>query len=156
MKRTLTPLQAKAEEALSYFEHKQRPGDPEKTFWSMKDSRPEWIKDMVYQVHDNGAILPDDYKFAFVVASLDRIMDYDDPDEASDEIEADVYTSDLYDWLSSNLNRAAYVDEAVKDFGGEPGGIVDQIMLGQAAEKREVYWTVLNFLLEQMQTKEEV
>lgn len=148
MTRTRTLLQAKAEEALSYFEQTTRSGQEEK-IWVMKDGRPEWVREMVYEVHDQGAILPDDYKFAFIVASLDGIIEADDPEEA--DFEPDVYTNDLYDWLTSHLNRAAYVDEAVKEFGGEPGGIVDQIMLGQVAEKREVYDIVLKSLQRQVE-----
>lgn len=150
---TLTPLQAKAQEVRSWFEQTKRPGQDE-PIWTMKAGHPEWVMDMVFKAHEQGQVLPDDYKYAFIVESLDRIEETDDPDEAANEIEADVYTSDLYAWLTSLMSRQGYVDEAVQEFG-EPGGIVDQIMLGQVREKHEVYWTVLNFLRKQIEEEED-
>lgn len=147
---TLTPLQAKAQEVRSWFEQTKRPGQDE-PIWTMKAGHPEWVMDMVFKAHEQGQVLPDDYKYTFIVESLDRIEEADDPDEAANDIESDVYTSDLYAWLTSRLSRQGYVDEAVQEFGGEGRGIVEQIMLGQAQEKREVYWSILNFLQEQIE-----
>ena len=53
--------------------------------------------------------------------------------------------SELCAWLASNVNRVGYVDEARDDCG--PGkSIVDDLQLGQLAEKREVLAQVTAFL----------
>jgi hypothetical protein len=89
-------------------------------------------------------MLPDDYRYKYIVDALNAFSEYDNADEAIDEVEADPYTKDLLDWLSSHSYRVAYADDAVKEIGySEDGGIMQAAALGQIAEKHEVYQSVL-------------
>ncbi|MGH6629302.1 MAG: hypothetical protein ACREB3_06195 [Burkholderiales bacterium] len=145
-----------AAEASKWFEQKTR--DKGEKFWTLKNGRPQWAQDMVQEAHDTGGgnlMLPDDWRYESIVDALDRIQDASDDadlDELADEIEADVYNADLLKWLSSHLERAGYVDEAVNNLGWDKdGGIFRAIQAGQIAEKREVYFSVLATLRERIE-----
>jgi hypothetical protein len=143
----LTDVQKKAINALKWFETKNR--DSGESFYSLKDSAPQELKDMIRAAHDK--MLPDDYKYAYVVDALEAVEAYEDIDNIESEIEADVYNSDLLKWLSSNLTRAEYVDEYVEEFG--ISGLKDFdlykiISGGQYLERVEVFNVVRSFLEE--------
>lgn len=140
---TFSSIQEAADGLLKHFVSKTRPGTQE-TIWTFKPKPPEWLVDMVREIHSG--MLPDDHKYDFITSALYAFAyDYDDPDAAINEIEPDVYTSDLMEWFTSHLERRGYVDEAREEFG--PGKSVDDdIMMGQVLEKQEVYRMVLNAL----------
>lgn len=124
------------------------------------DEKAEWITDMIREAH--GDMMPDDWKYQFIVDALDLVAEAagDDTDDAikngRDGIEASIYTHDLLRWLSSNLNRVAYVDEAVQEYGYDGGtGIVGAIMTGQHAERSEVFESVTNSLRAKLDETEE-
>ena len=133
---------ALAAEARAWFETTTRPDGVE--YWRTKHGRPDWVTDLCRAAHDG--MLPDDHKYAFIVEALDYLSDEgNDPDEYAPE--ADVYTSDLLAWLSSNVTRSGYVDQA-RSYG-LMDAITDlntQIAIGQVEEKREVFTLVLRFL----------
>lgn len=131
-----------AGEAREWFELAERPnGD---SFWRCKDGTPEWVKDMVHRAH--GDMLPDDWRYAFIVDALDLLDDSMIADEARDLIEADVYTDQLLQWVASNLSRIGYCDEAIADYKAE--GLVAIIQVGQYIERCEVFDLVLEALLQ--------
>lgn len=136
--------QEAADALVKQFTQKTRPGTKDKIWVFKAKEPPEWLVDIVRDIH--GRMLPDDHKFDFITSALySYAYDYDDPEEALDDIEADPYTSDLMDWFTSHSERRGYVDEARQEFG--PGESVDNdIMMGQIMEKREVYWKVLEAL----------
>lgn len=142
MTTTQTKLQKLAGEVSAMFQQKKR--DTGAEFWTVKDGSPKWVTDMCREAH--GDMLPDDYKYEFIVGALDALSNYEDPDDIESEIEPDPYTHDLYKWLASNLTRAYYVDEAVKNLGHSEQGIVGDIGCGQYDEKREVFAIVRDFL----------
>lgn len=150
---TTMTVQELASEAYSCFETAKRPDGSE--FTRVKDGSPEWVTDLVYKAH-GGDFLPDDWRYATIRSALAFIGD--DATDPEDEAgvfaytQVDVYTSNLLAWLGSNLKRLAYVDEAVSEYGGEPGGIADQIMLGQYAEAREVYELTLQALADRAES----
>ena len=146
MRHDTTEVQTVATTARGFFKRQTR--DSGSTYWSTPDA-PDWITDLCREAH-NG-MLPDDHKYEYIVDALDLITEASDDadlDEAGYEIEADCYTSDLMTWLASSNHRPGYVDEAVQEFGGEPGTLIDQVMLGQAYERRAVYTSVLASLRE--------
>ncbi|MCA1740284.1 MAG: hypothetical protein LC740_16095, partial [Actinobacteria bacterium] len=121
--------------------------------WTLKDEHREDgspYMELVAAVHDDRAMLPDDYRYEWTVQSLERIAETDDPEEAAYEIEADVYTADLVRWLGSHARRPGYVDEATSELGHSELGIMGDVMAGQALEKQEVYRAVLAFLGERV------
>lgn len=147
-------IQELAQEWLDWFEVGKR--DDGKTFFYLKDGAPEELHKMVRKVH--GDMLPDDYKYEYIVGALEAIADYDgdedDIEELADDLEADCYDCDLLDWLNSHSIRTWYVDEAVSQLGhGE--GIMEDIAMGQVEEQREVFFTVLEDLRENLNDDED-
>ena len=137
---TMSDIHQLAAEAYACFETAERPNG--QTFTRTKDGTPEWVGELVRAAHGDD-FLPDDWRYETIRSALafiaDDATDPEDDAHTFADTQVDVYTSNLLAWLSSNLRRLSYVDDAVSEYGGEPGGIADQIMLGQYAEAREVY-----------------
>lgn len=148
-------LQKLASEASDWFEQATRP-DGEK-FYRLKDGHPEWVKELVYDAH--GDLLPDDWRYETILDALNFIDDAAEDSYTGDiasefaNSNVDVYTSDRFDWLSSNLQRQSYVDDAIQDFGGagENDGIVDVVGWGQYKESEEVFYSVATSLGAQLE-----
>lgn len=156
LKSKLITVQDLASKYLKYFETKKRKDDDE--YIVLKDGTPQELKDLAYAAHQG--MTPDDYKYEFVQAALRIIADKEDEDlnEPHEQIDGDVdvYNSQLLKWVSSNLGRSEYVDEAVKTFGGYPEeGLFKALMYGQYAEREEVYFNVLGSLREIIEDMEE-
>lgn len=139
-------VQDAARAAAGWFEGRTR--DDGSRFVTLRDGAPEWIRDLVYEAH--GDFLPEDWRYACIAAAVDAIAEDEDADagEFADD-QVDVYTSDRLRWLSSNLNRAAYCDEAAEELGHDMSredGIVGLIGLGQYQEASEVFGLVLRGL----------
>lgn len=132
-----------AEYARSFFGAKEAP-EPRGTFYVAEERIPTWIYDMIYAIHDNGDWLPDDYKYEFIVDSLDSLAEGADPEDP--QLEADVYTSDLLKWFTSHGKRPGLVDEAVEQMGHSPQGILEDIGLGQWYEKDQVFNQIVQAL----------
>jgi len=138
-------VQELAKEALRYFIRKRREDGSE--YVAVTKDRPEWVHQMVYAAHNDGEILPDDWRYEFVLESLYAIED-SDPDELDElELEADASNSALLEWLNSSMRRVSYVDEAIEELGWT-GHVMDAIEHGQYIEKNEVLRIVLEFLRE--------
>ena len=138
-------LQKLAQEVRKYFEdHPHK----ENTF-RMKDEAPQWVRDMVFEAHEDFA--PDDYKYNYVVEALDALASGDIEGET---LEPEVYNYQLLNWLGSNMKRIGYVDEAREDCGPSEG-IMQDIMMGQRKEKLEVFNIVRSCLEERAEEKEE-
>ncbi len=142
-------LESLAGEAYGWFETAHRGDDPEQPYTRLRDGAPEWLSDLVREAH--AGMLPDDWKYRCISSALECIAESDDPEDAAHEWadgECDVYTSDRLAWLSSNLRRPNYCDDAVGemsiDYGQE--GIVGLIACGQYQEAREVFASVLSSL----------
>lgn len=134
--------------AREFFEQKTR--DDDQRFWTLKRRHPTWVEDLVHEAH--GDMMPEDYKYAFVLDTLDALEEGRDPEEP--ELEPDIYTHDLNRWLASNLTRAGYVDEAVEDYGHSDQGITGDIGLGQLREKEEVWGIVIQELQKRLEAIE--
>jgi hypothetical protein len=152
---TITSVQDIASEASGWFKTATRPSG--ESFTRMKDDAPEWVGQMVHAAH--GDMLPDDWRYACIRAAVDHIADTSEADaDACHEFAdayVDVYTSALTDWLGSHVNRPGYCDEAAEEYGGEPDGINQRIMLGQYAEASEVFYAVSEALLERFDEVED-
>jgi len=140
-------IQTLAAETVKQFERRTR--DDGSTYWSHKDAyrSGDWVQELCRDAH--GDMLPDDYRYEYIVDALYAFADYDDDDHemAIDEIEADPYTKDPLAWLSSHSYRMDYANEAIRDVGfSEVGGIMQAVIMGQIAEKREIYDSVLESL----------
>lgn len=119
-------------------------------YWSYKGVTPAWVQEMCREAHND--MMPDDYKYQFIVDALASIADNEDADDARNSIEADIYTANLTAWLSSNLNRIEYVNQAGNDFGiGVNFDLVQLLQLGQVTEKTEIFESILNSLEEHLE-----
>jgi hypothetical protein len=144
-----TSTQDRAREAAEWFEVAERvEGDEDSRYIRTKDGCPEWVTQLVYSAH--GDFLPDDWRYNVIQDALEAIAESDDPEDAAGEFAdsaVDVYTHARLKWLASNLNRAAYCDEAAQEFGAEGSpDIISMIGLGQYYEASEVYGLVLRAL----------
>lgn len=128
--------------AISYFETKQR--DDGINYWTTKENRPEWLQTLIRVAHFD--MLPDDYKYSYILDSLYIITEDSEEDEYALLIDVDVYTSDLTGWLASHIGRVEYVDRALEDNIPEPASIVDLLQTAQYLEREEVFYSVLDSL----------
>lgn len=116
----------------SFVQDKREDGT---AFWKRVDGTPDWVQELCLQAH--GDMMPDDWRYAFIVEALDALEENEDPDDIT--LEADIYTHELTTWLGSRADRFGYCDEAYADYGLETfPGTIELLQLGQAAEKREV------------------
>jgi hypothetical protein len=145
---TITSIQTLAAEVSAMFRTETRTDGS--TFITYDDV-PQWVNDMAHAAHNDMA--PDDWKFAFIVEALDALAENEDADEV--RLEADIYTHELLKWLSSNLQRPGYCDEAMQEFGGEFTDTVALISLGQYHEKNEVLGIVRSALEAQIEATDD-
>lgn len=130
-------------------------GNKDREFWIRESPADDWISDLCREAH--GDMLPDDWRYDFIVEALDVISDYENMDDARDSLEADIYTSALIAWLGSHGHRPSYCDDAVEEMGiGGSAGIITRMQAGQLVEKREVFdevLTALNSRLDVLETR---
>jgi hypothetical protein len=126
-------IQKLAEQLSAAFETNKRNDGNE--FVSLKDGSPEWMTDVIRSAHGNK--LPDDTTYKFIERAADALADSDeqsDPYEVIQEIEADIYTSDLTAWLHARVDHVFYLNEVLE----ECSGISDGAQLLMAAQKKQI------------------
>ena len=160
-------LQDIARDARSHFTVKERESGA--SFYALHDydTAPAWVHELIQSAHDQGGgnlMLPDDWRYRFIVDALDAIADCDpDPADPWDALQirldsdVDVMNGDLCQWLASNMTRHAYVDEQMEDLGmGWPDrGVMNAIQIGQLAEREEVARAVVHALQARLITAED-
>lgn len=104
-------------------------------------------QDIVIACHNE--MWADDYKYTFIDDALyiiteSELDNYDEIQERLYEIEADCYTSDLTEWLSSDNRRVYYLTTALEDFGIKDG--FQALSTAQYLEKKEVAMILLDEL----------
>ena len=154
-------VQGLAGVAYSWFETARRDEqDDESSYVRVKKGSPEWITELVYEAH--GDFLPDDYRYRWIQGALECLSECDSPEDAEEELhafvyteairhefadsETDVYTVRLLQWLSSNLKRVSYVDDAIRVSDNRLYGIIGCISAGQYDEIRETFVAVWQYL----------
>src|SRR3990172_7834533 len=75
-------IEEQAKNALSFFKSVNRRSE---SIWRLKDGTPKWVRDLVFKAHESGQILPNDYRYAYIVESLRLIGE----GEEEPEFEAD-------------------------------------------------------------------
>lgn len=114
----------------------------------LKKSTKEKVRNLIHAAHNDGEFLPDDFRYGMAAKALSLIaggeLDGENLYEIADQ-EVDVYNSDLLKWVSSNLSRSEYVNEAVSEYGW-PGDIMAAIVMGQSKEIEEIFGAVLHYL----------
>ncbi len=128
-------LKDAAKEFHSYFEIAQRADNT--SFIRLREGSPDWAVQIVRQAH--GDMMPDDYRFEYAMIAAEMLWNYDDPDDV--ELQPDVYTSDLLDWLRSRNDRTTYIDDAIRDYG-KAEQFDQDMMIAQTLEREEVLGSV--------------
>jgi len=136
-----------AKKYVSYFELAERPDGTK--FYKLKDDAPEELAELVREVHrKRGLHFPDDYVYEYIYQSLDLIAEsgaeVDNLEDLTEEIEADVYTSDLLKWLSTG-DRTYYMDR-VKEECGRDLSFEQELSIAQFLEREEIFFYVLEEL----------
>ena len=148
----MATLQERATAAGGWFERKKR---GEELIWVARNGAPEWVRDMCHAAHQdgsNGGMMPDNWRYSFIVEALDALSEADEPDHI--ELDADIYTSELTAWLGSRNDRSGYCDQAADEYGIDPEADVIRhqpplhlrLMWGQKYEKHEVLTAVREYL----------
>lgn len=139
-----------AGEALSYFEHRNRHDGTK--YWAVEEDAPEWVHELTFVAHNEGEILPEDFRYLFIVEALEAISE--NPEEPDILWEPDAYTSELLKWLEAcSSYRMGLVDEAVSELGWN--GLFNALQAGQLKEKQEVLAIVWAFLEKKIEEGEE-
>ncbi len=137
-------LVALARQFANAFQEVPRPDGG--TMVRVRARSPEWVKVVVREAHQQGAMLPDDTRYRFLMALAPKIAealeasDATEPQDLDLESEVDVYTSQLLAWLASHPERLGYVDQVLHEMGGLPRqmGLEDVIRQAQYLELEEV------------------
>ena len=126
----------------------------------------EEFRELYFNAH-NG-FMPDDIIYEHIYHIISEIEtylryntdEYDDIDDLIDEltgeiyIEPDQYTGSLLDWISSNLNRYAIVEELYQK-GYKCGSLFELLQEAQSIEIEEVKMSILNDLRDMVEEEEE-
>jgi hypothetical protein len=100
------------------------------SFVSLRDDRPDWLQQAVYDAHDDE--MPNDWRYAMCERIVSAIDDgVTGVDELVDSL-VDTWTADRLAWLSDNIGRVSYVDDAIDDGLVDcSAGLVAMIGVGQ-------------------------
>jgi len=101
------------------------------------DDAPEWVADIIHDVHGN--MFPDDWTYATIKECAEYIAENGDDGE---QPEADIYTHALLQWLANYPNATDACDEAAEEYG-RAEGIVETIRLGQYCAIRNIHYALL-------------
>jgi len=116
----------------------------------LKQDAPAWCINAVHAAHED--MLPDDFKEAICKYGSEILADYDSFSDMRDAVPGvsesltDVYSRDLYCWLSSNITRQLYVNSAVNETGlsRKPFDLTQVLMGGQQAEIKETLYLLID------------
>lgn len=102
-----------------------RTRDNEDRFWCLADYAPQWMSDIIREVHDS--VWPDDYIYRWIqdtVDALANIYDIRYIDDTLYNIEGDIYNDKLLLWLQRGTNSTDYMERVLSE------GIVDTASYG--------------------------
>lgn len=148
----MTTLHEAATQLSDAFETRTRANG--EVFKCLKDGSPEWIEEAVQSAH--GDMMPNDWSYrliSHIASSIDEYASDNDIDELRDldseiiDRAIPVYTRDQLDWLSSNLERLGYCDQAREDgLVAEDSDMDARIVAGIYLECSEIFATLLDAL----------
>ena len=118
----------------------------------LRATAPEWCIDVVRTAHHG--LLPDDYCYQWCMQGAAHLEEYDNAEDMKEAVPAiadalaDIFSTELYKWLSSNHTRQSYVDQAVNDYclasQRTPFNLNDALMYGQQAEIEETLFLLID------------
>ena len=152
----MTTIQQLAAATSAQFTRGQRNDNAGRPVWIRKHSAGDWIRSMCMDAHDG---LPNDWTYAFIVASLDAIAEFSSADEDCDERHeavdgiVSICTHELHSWAADGHSH--YVDRAQQELGTPADASMDQrLMTGQFLHIDEVFQVVYDALSERLRIEE--
>jgi hypothetical protein len=121
-----------------FFESRQR--NDGTSFIALKDERPEYLSDFLYEIH--GGYLPDDWTYRIIMEAFEE-LEIDNLEDIT--IEADCYYHDLDQWFSLYRGSHELCNEALEDFGPFDD-IYKIISTAQVLAKERIYEVVNDFM----------
>ena len=103
-------------------------------YWRRNPCAPDWITELCHTAH--GDMLPEDYRYQFIVEALDALEEAEDPDEARDGYEYEHRNYQLALWLASHGHRFSYCDDWARDMCSR--NTYDRLAGGHLQERLEV------------------
>jgi hypothetical protein len=151
MERTITTIVKELHEQLT--SSKRSDGT---TFWHFKEDTSETMKDKFRDMIHGTDFMPCDYRYGFAVGLLDTLLEYDyDTIDELEDLELEIcsaqeytYSYDLLEWLSSNLKRLDYCNEAIEFCGNN---IEAMIAGGQSLEIQEIFMGIISYIESELQ-----
>ena len=136
----------KVKEFLKYFQITTRPGNDLDKIYTTYNHADEALDELVRKAH--GDLLPDDFCYEIIYEALYAFADCTSDDELYEvTLEADIYYHQLLKWLSSNLKRIDYCNEARAEFGLQDTDLMTLVTYGQQMEKDEIVALVRESLI---------
>lgn len=130
------------------------------TFYCLKDNSPEWMTDVIFKAH--GDRMPDDdvynriYDIVNHISGYENIETLEDAQDALNEIEPDIYTSDLTAWLHSRNDNIFYLTEVLEEAGAKDGfQLLSQAQYKYIMEIGESLLDSLNEITENQEDEDE-
>lgn len=156
----MSTLAEKAAEARSWLHRGEREVPGIGQILLPKPGAPGWLQPMCLSAHEDGDMLPDDWRYEFIGDALDVLAEPDDrdPRERFDEWAdgAYIYTHEQLSWLASNLNRLGYCDEACEQYGDTlEWDTQRRIIAGMRHEQELVFESILASLEALVEEEEE-
>lgn len=152
----MTTLQNLLTELSESFELKTRNNN--ETFYCTKNNTNDDIVDLVRECHFD--MLPNDTSYNLIVRVIDTLRDaaehnniknIDELQDVTIDDSIDVYNSDLLKWVSSNLQRAEFVDEGMELFEGRD--FWSNLSNGQYVELDAIKGNVISYLEEKLEER---
>ena len=144
-------IQSLANEMSLRFEIGKRTNGEE--FRKLRDDSPDWMTDVCRAAHNGGEMLPDDWRYEFIEDAVDLLAECEDPGDAIERLEPNVYTHDLTAWLHSRGDRMGFVDDLLGDNAFRSG--YELLAMAQFAEREEVLYQVKQALCETLENIEQ-
>jgi hypothetical protein len=136
-----------AQKYLDFFERKKRESTG-KYFYCMKENRPEELHDLVYEIHNNYDLLPNDWIYEVICEAFEAVTD------GTEYLDADVYTNDLLEW-SKNGYAQSEIAEAIEEFDKGYKDLSGLISYAQSNVKNYILSVVTVFLEDRLEEIEE-
>ena len=117
-------------------------------YWTHNRCAPDWINELCHTAH--GDMLPDDYRYKFIVQALNALEEAEDLDEAGHHWEFEPYLARLADWLGSHNHRFSYCDDWAEEMG-KPEDTYHLLAGGHLQERLEVLALVRGSIEQQLE-----
>jgi hypothetical protein len=126
---------------MSFTAKKRENGD---TFNCLKDEvEDESLVELIRDAHN--VMIPDDYKYEYILDALRIISDAEDYTDSHTEIESDCNNYDLAKWLASNNVRYEYCDQYIEEMH-DCRSMFELMQSAQYKEREEVFFSVMHSL----------